>query len=1104
MASDRWALVGVLMLLAASLMPGASGCLSPYGFIDYEPLPLVAPGGDVEMAPVDVSASTVNDMNPSIISYKGKLYTLWVKETGTTEVSENIMCRVLTDGVWGDLWAVNNIVPEEGSFNDSGCRVAGFDALVHDGLLYVVWSTPYGQFTHDEDNDIVYRTFDGATWGEVVAIYPPGDGFEDVQPTAVSLDNGILVAWATNNYNYTGGQGLEIIGTVIDAGPDREIWSLSEKGEEVMDFIPELTAFPGGAFLTWYNRAVLPVGLGGTYENVLSIKGRVYDGETWSDLQRVSCHDTGESIWISALWDGQHLCFTWQVNDPGSYYRSTRVFYREWDGEAFTTPQDLSGRLRDSFNGKPHICAVDDEVRVYWHTNDDGITVGIAYDLVWTSREEEGHWSPIEVFREDPEKDLLEIITTTHGGGIYASWITNMTYEAPGPIGIVYVWDVVVGPLFVPEDPLAGVSVTHQWQRSVEAWGPAEWIRFYAERNGEPMARTSLSILVVDPDGNTETVLEGTTGRDGRIEFEHHLEGTGTYTFNVTVDGTHLGDIQMVVAPAPPGHASEMVTAAFVMLTIGVVSIIVGTTFVNRKGVVRGRKVTRGIVVPGHRSLVWRWASKGLTYVVKHKWAQGFLQMPLFVLYIATIFIGYFGSQDPTRNFATMVGWTYYLAGILLLYAVFGRLWCYVEACGFVDTWAKNLRRGKSWLEWPDWLKNLWPGFFILLAGFWVEIVLSIDLYPWAVATFMLTVLLINLVISSVFSKRTYCRYVCRDGVVEELIARYSILRIGVRNRPDATSRGDVCIWTEEERRPGFCSMCFSCVQNDSTVREATVEPAMSTFAEDVYKPQAVHRDEATAAIVLMGISIPYTLVLTGFWWEGVARASAGLTLPFGPSVVALTSVGLVVLLASMAYVAFTRRPDVFTTPRRVLVTIMLSLLVAQYLLIGLGGHVGRLAALRSMIVLGCFVVPFIVVWSAEALVVRWTRDARKESAWRLLERYGLVFIPVFLGVLVARNLPLVGAWGWAVWEITVSTFTEFPGGASSPTPSPFVDPSLHFSLGVVALAFGVVVGSYAALQISRRLYREDRNALVAFAVHVAALVLFASLFALILSLPPF
>ena len=83
-------LIAVTVTVAVLSSQVAQACLSPYGFLDFEPQPLVAPGGDVEMGPVDVSASTVDDMNQLIISYKEDLYVFWVKETGTTEVSENI------------------------------------------------------------------------------------------------------------------------------------------------------------------------------------------------------------------------------------------------------------------------------------------------------------------------------------------------------------------------------------------------------------------------------------------------------------------------------------------------------------------------------------------------------------------------------------------------------------------------------------------------------------------------------------------------------------------------------------------------------------------------------------------------------------------------------------------------------------------------------------------------------------------------------------------------------------------------------------------------------------------------------------------------------
>ena len=163
-----------------------------------------------------------------------------------------------------------------------------------------------------------------------------------------------------------------------------------------------------------------------------------------------------------------------------------------------------------------------------------------------------------------------------------------------------------------------------------------------------------------------------------------------------------------------------------------------------------------------------------------------------------------------------------------------------------------------------------------------------------------------------------------------------------------------------------------------------------------------------------------------------------------------------------------------------------------------------RTIALRSSLVLACFVLPFMAVYLGEVLVVRLTSNTRGETPWRLLERYGLVFIPVFLGVLVARNLPIVGMWGWAAWDIVVATFTDFPGGVATVAPEPFIDPSLFFGLGVLALVIGLLVGAYTALQLSRRLYREERHALVAFGVHTGLLCAFVVAFVTLLALPPF
>ena len=139
---------------------------------------------------------------------------------------------------------------------------------------------------------------------------------------------------------------------------------------------------------------------------------------------------------------------------------------------------------------------------------------------------------------------------------------------------------------------------------------------------------------------------------------------------------------------------------------------------------------------------------------------------------------------------------------------------------------------------------------------------------------------------------------------------------------------------------------------------------------------------------------------------------------PMGPFVTGVSTNGQggsIALSAVTTWWGFSRYPDVFIPPRRGVVIIMEWLLLPSFLLLCFIRPVGRLLAMRSTIVLRCFlIIPLGVVWVGEVVIVRLTRDARGETAWRLLDHCGLVFNPLLSGILVARNLPIVASWGWA------------------------------------------------------------------------------------------
>ncbi|UCC92702.1 MAG: hypothetical protein JSW25_08565, partial [Thermoplasmata archaeon] len=1069
-----WRAVPFTVLLVVLLLaPGVAACISPYGFEDFEPTPLVAPGTGGDVPPVDVSASSVDDMFPELVSYNGDLLAFWIKSTGTTVVTESLMSRAMNGTQWGPLMAINSPDPTNLTREGELIRVAGFDVAVHDGLLYAVWSTPDPDVTEGSDNDLVYRTFDGTTWGPILEVPSPDDGAEDVLPSIASTRYGLMVAWTTNSAVISDGPDQDIVVTHLGPGSDGAVVEVTPAGDSDNDFLPRAIGTPLGSHVVWHTRVVREVPGHRGLETGMAVSGRWTWSGVWHDIEDYTGGTSGEDVWIDLMWDGHRLCMVWQRGGADLGYDATTIMFRDWDLEGFGPVQDLAVRQGNANNGKPRLAMVEGNVSVYWHTDDDGVTVGSTYDLVHRVSQGGGHWSPLEPFVADDTRDLLNMATVEHDGGVWAAWMANVTYDVPVIGGTTEVWDVVVGPIVVGRDPADALVVTPRWVRETKAWGPDDRIVFSVTERGVPRGDVPLTVTVYDPKGRVEAVLQGTTGQGGETSFDHVMEAHGEYGLEVVVEGRVLGTMALRVSPPPEGQMGNLgltlgLLAGFVMaLTV------TGTAFIRRRGVVdatAGAGGEQGFIKP-----MWsfRMVSRVLTKVVRSAKLQGWLQMPMFLFFVVSIYIGFFGTQDPTQNFTTMIGWVYYLPGMLILYAFFGRLWCYFEACGFMDTWAKKLAPRREWKQWPYWLTGLWVAFVLLLAGFWVEIVFSIDLYPWAVATFMLAILLLNFFVSVTFGKRTYCRFVCRDGVIEELIARFSLFKIGVQTRADTTKRGGACIWKEGEKRPGYCSMCFSCVQNNPDVQEASVVPMLRDYGKDVYEPKKVHRDEAWAALLLMGISIPYMLVLTRAWWVDLTDVAFAMEPSMGALGLAAVGVGLAVGTWLFDRWAFARWSGWFTAPRRALIVLLQALLLALYVAAAFGGGVGRLVALRSLIVLASFTVPFIIVLAGEHLVVRLTGNSLGEPAGRLLNRYALVFIPVFVGVLIARNLPIVAMWGWAAWDIFWGTLSNFPAGPGPVTAQPFIPPETFYTLGVMALAFGLFLGAYTALQISRRLYKD-------------------------------
>ncbi len=142
----------------------------------------------------------------------------------------------------------------------------------------------------------------------------------------------------------------------------------------------------------------------------------------------------------------------------------------------------------------------------------------------------------------------------------------------------------------------------------------------------------------------------------------------------------------------------------------------------------------------------------------------------LMTLFVFTLVIlsGLFGTPAGSRNFSIVFVWIVWWALlILLLVPFFGRVWCTIcpipapgewwQRRGLINRMPGRLRTLN--LRWPRQLKNMWlQNFGFLGMALFSTVILT---RPTITAWVLLVLILIATVLSSLFEKRIFCRYVC-------------------------------------------------------------------------------------------------------------------------------------------------------------------------------------------------------------------------------------------------------------------------------------------------------------------------------------------------------
>ena len=222
------------------------------------------------------------------------------------------------------------------------------------------------------------------------------------------------------------------------------------------------------------------------------------------------------------------------------------------------------------------------------------------------------------------------------------------------------------------------------------------------------------------------------------------------------------------------------------------------------------------------------------------------LQAVSFVLLLLVICHGLMGTPASVFNLAGAPLWNVLRPINLILLLLVGNLFCL--ACPF--TLPREVARllGLGRIAWPAWLKNKWPAVLLTIVFFWAYE--SFDLWdsPRATAWMLIAYVAAVLVIDSIFSEASFCKYVCPIGQFNFIASLIAPLELGIRSGAVCNScSGHDCINGNAARRgcelqlylPNKvgnldCTLCMDCVKacpHDNVV--IAIQPASRDLVRD-------------------------------------------------------------------------------------------------------------------------------------------------------------------------------------------------------------------------------------------------------------------------------
>ena len=306
----------------------------------------------------------------------------------------------------------------------------------------------------------------------------------------------------------------------------------------------------------------------------------------------------------------------------------------------------------------------------------------------------------------------------------------------------------------------------------------------------------------------------------------------------------------------------------------------------------------------------WPW----LRRLLVSRWPQWLVGATALGVFVYLSLAGFLGTPVGNRNPAITLVWiAWWGALILVLVPLGGRLWCSICPLPLPGEWAQRgglmqpdgrRRRGLG-LRWPRRWRNLWLQNlgFLGLALFSAPILTLPRVTAWV----LLGLVSLALIVSLIFERRAFCRYLCPVGGFIGVYSLISPLSLRVkdpevcRSHPTkdcvhGNENGHGCPWIVYPgtlTRNTDCGLCLECLRTCPLDNVAVVwrplpsEPAQGAVA----KP--LRLDEVHKGAIMLAAAMVYSAVMLGPWGAFKQAASE----VFSPAWLAYAGILLVLAL---------------------------------------------------------------------------------------------------------------------------------------------------------------------------------------------------------------